>query len=75
MFTPKPIEELFDLHQNGQLSWLELVQQGEYQQEFNEWCEECGLSASDDTAFLFLEKKESDSLNAAQFVDLKLALV
>lgn len=75
MSSVKPIEALFDLMQTGEISWLGLVLQSEYAQEFSEWCNESGLSQTDDTAFLFMEKKDSDSLNATSVEDLKIFLV
>ena len=75
MSSVKPIEALFDLMQTGEISWLGLVLQSEYAQEFSEWCTESGLSQTDDTAFLFMEKKDSDSLNATSVEDLKIFLV
>ena len=75
MSSVKPIEALFDLMQTGKISWLGLVLQSEYAQECSEWCNESGLSQTDDTAFLFMEKKDSDSLNATSVEDLKIFLV
>lgn len=71
MFTQKTFEELCELKQSGQLTWLELVQQSEYSQEFTEWCNEVDLLETEDTAFLFLEKKESDSYSDAFLEPLK----
>lgn len=75
MFTQKTFEELCELKQSGQLTWLELVQQSEYSQEFAEWCYEVGLSETEDNAFLFLEKKESDSYSSASLETLKIAFL
>lgn len=64
MSTQKSIEELYALHQEGKLSYIDLVSQSEYSHEYFAWCSETGLMPGDDTAFLFLEKKESDVFSA-----------
>lgn len=73
--TSKPIEELFPLQQNGQLTWLELALQGEYQQEFQDWCKDYGLYETEENAFLFFEKKEVDSLSPSPLVDIQFVLL
>lgn len=78
MSTHKSIEELCILHQEGRISWLELVSQSEYGLEFVDWCLETGLTASDDTAFLFFEKKEVDAFayeNEEESLPIQIALV
>lgn len=61
MSAQKSIETLYEQLQNQEITWLTFVQESEYSEEFTQWCEETGLLASEDTAFLFLEKKDLDS--------------
>lgn len=61
---PKSIEELCELRQSGQITWLEFALQSEYSEEYSEWCKEVDAPESDDTAFLFFEKKESDCFSS-----------
>lgn len=67
MSTKKSIEELYELRQEDKITWLEFVRESEYAQEYETWCNEYGFSATDDTAFLFLEKKDFDCLASADF--------
>lgn len=77
MFTETPLsfEELCQLKQSQEITWLELVQRSEYASEYAEWLEECSLSESDDSAFLFLEKKEMDSTTVQTSVSFNIAFV
>lgn len=63
MSTKKTFEELCKLKQLGKITWLEFVSESEYSEEFSEWCVENGLAESDDTAFLFLEWKDSQTFD------------
>lgn len=77
MFTSSPLsfEELCQLKQSEEITWLEFVQRSEYSEEYQEWLQESGLSESDDSAFLFLEKKDLDSAAVQTSVSFNIAFV
>ena len=50
-----------------QITWLEFMHQSEYSEEYSAWCKETGLSESEESAFLFSEKKDFDSIVAPHF--------
>jgi hypothetical protein len=43
------------------------MHQSEYSEEYSAWCKETGLSESEESAFLFSEKKDFDSIVAPHF--------
>lgn len=67
MSTYISTEELYQQLQANQITWLDFMHQSEYSEEYREWCQDTGLSESEETAFLFSEKKDFDSLTAPHF--------
>ena len=55
-----PEEELVEKVQSGEYGWLEYINHHspEWQEEFNEYCQENGLTADEDTAKQFVDYKD-----------------
>ena len=55
-----PEEELVEKVQSGEFGWLEYINHhsSEWQEEFNEYCQEHGLAAKEDTAKQFVDYKD-----------------
>ena len=55
-----PEEELVEKVQSGEYGWLEYINHHspEWQEEFNEYCQEHGLTADKDTAKQFVDYKD-----------------
>ena len=55
-----PEEELVEKVQSGEYGWLEYINHHspEWQEEFNEYCHDHGLTADEDTAKQFVDYKD-----------------
>ena len=67
MSTQFSTDELYQQLQSNQITWLEFMHQSEYSEEYSAWCKETWLSESEESAFLFSEKKDFDSIVAPYF--------
>lgn len=67
MSTQFSTDELYQQLQSNQITWLEFMHQSEYSEEYSAWCKETGLFESEESAFLFSEKKDFDSIVASHF--------
>lgn len=66
MSTKFTLDELYWQLQSKVITWLDFMYQSEYAEEYREWCMENDLQESEDTAFLFSEKKDFESLMSPQ---------
>lgn len=65
MSTQPTLDELYLQLQNEEITWLDFARRSEYAEEYRDWCREVDLSENEDSAVLFFEKKDFDSLTSS----------